>query len=278
MKNVLSHAPISGQPSLNAFPADRGFSPSGRLFAGAVLGVMLYLSTSIAGAAVVGFGSLTDPAGDATGADVTSASISIDSSGSITFTAAFAPNSYDFFSDGVFFNLDLDSNGVTGGPAITGPGSGFEAFLAVAQLGQFNGLLGIWNGTNYPGGPVNFSVTPTADGLTATLPLSMFGTSTSTMRFSVATLGSDGELFVLQDSTILGVVQAQGGPVNNAPDSGSSLVLLSASALSLMAGGFLRRHRNLRAIVHRFDGMIGVRKSDLLKTHGPARSGREFQS
>jgi hypothetical protein len=228
---------ISGQSSLNFLNAGRSFFRTSRLFAVAVLSIALHFTSSIAEAAVIGFGSVNDPANDATRADITSASVSVEDTGYITFTALFKSNTFNSDDgDSVSFYLDLDSNPATGGTAPLGLAVGFEAFLQ-APFGFGNdtaGLLALWNGSNFSLSFVNFNYTPVADSFTATFPLSTFGTGTPTMNFGVVTGGISGETTAFMDFTSVGVVEGR-IPAEGVPDSGSAAFMFLASTLGLLA-------------------------------------------
>jgi hypothetical protein len=237
MKTKTVTSTISGCSSLNSLHSRRNFSRASRLFAGAVIGLALHLSSSVAGAAVIGFGSVNDPANDAPRADITSASVSVEDTGHITFSALFKSNTFDSDDgDSVIFYLDLDNNSATGGTAPFGPAIGFEAFLQ-APFGfgmNATGLLALWNGSSFSLSFVNFNYTPVADSFTATFPLSIFGTANPTMNFSVISVGVSGETTAFMDATSVGAVGGGGG-ATGVPDSGSSVLLLAASMLGLMA-------------------------------------------
>jgi hypothetical protein len=80
--------------------------------AGIGLGAM---SSTYAG--TIGFGSLSDPLGDAVGADIISASVTIDSSQTALFSMTYAPGTSLGDAAGTF-NLDLDKNPLTGAPGV----------------------------------------------------------------------------------------------------------------------------------------------------------------
>jgi hypothetical protein len=221
--------------------------PRARRFAiTATATALLHFLTSTATAAIIAFGSLTDPVGDAVGgkADITSASISIDDSGNITFTTLFSSGS--FVSDtSLGFLFDLDSNGATGAPSPTLPGFGVDALLLTDLGSPGTGIVALWNGSTFTGSPVTLVHTPTMDSYTATLPLSLFGAPTSPISFHVSSSSTDVETIAFRDMTSVGIITSTGTtppPTASVPDGGSSALLFSA-ALGLMAGSRFRQRK-----------------------------------
>jgi hypothetical protein len=226
------------------------FSHAGQFVTALALGALLHFSTLDARAAVITSGSVSDPAGDAIGgiADITSGSVSVDDAGTITLTAHFASGTFTPSDDFIVFGLDLDSNCATSPGSMFLPGLGIEAYFNIpAGSNPGSGAVLLWNGAGYTVTFTTFPSTPIADGVTATLPLSLFGTATPTMNFGVyaGTIVPQGEgtdaLF--RDWTSIGSV---GRLAAGVPDGGSSALLFSTVMLSLLSGTRLLRRGGMQ--------------------------------
>jgi len=145
-----------------------------------VLGFLLLQSSVFA--ATIAFGSLTDPAGDSTGAgdreDLVFASVSVDDANHVTFTARFAPSTFFPPDSMVEFFLDLDQNPATG---FSFRGTiGFEAGVAVPFFGNpFARVSTIDSGITI----TEYSFTTLADGYSVVIPLADLNATRPVMNF-----------------------------------------------------------------------------------------------
>jgi hypothetical protein len=210
-----------------------------RLFCSLATAIILHLTLPRAGAAVIAFGSVTDPAGDAILAagntslthitDLTAASISVDDSGNVTFTVSYAAGTFDPpFSHSQFY-LDLDQNPATGNAFGPTPGLGLDALFRLPGFGFTAAHVLTWNGSGYDTSPTEYAFTTLADGYTATLPLSAFGTVSPNMNFAV-TAGT----FVDENvsSGIQDISSNTTAPVAAVPDRAPTAILLGLTLLS----------------------------------------------
>jgi hypothetical protein len=227
-----------------------------RLFCGlaaAIAAIVLHLALPRAGAAVIAFGSVVDPVGDAilaAGAsglthitDLTAASISVDDLGNVTFTVSYAAGSFSPPNSRSQFYLDLDRNVATGSVFGPTPGLGLDALLRFPGPGLHDtAQVLIWTGmgaSGYDLSPTEYAFTTLVDGYTATLPLSAFSTASPYMNFAVTAGTYIDETFV---SGIQDVSSNTTAPVASVPDHGSTALLLGVTFLGVF--GLARRMRS----------------------------------
>jgi hypothetical protein len=220
-----------------------------RFFCSLAAAIILTLTLPRAGAAVIAFGSVVDPVGDAilaAGAsglthitDLTAASISVDDLGNVTFTVSYAVGTFNPPNSRSQFYLDLDQNVATGNTFNPTPGLGLDALLRLPGAGlHATAQVLTWNGSGYDVSPTDYAFTTLADGYSVTLPLSAFGTASPLMNFAV-TSGT------WVDDTITSGIQDISSnttaPVASVsvPDHGSTALLLGLSLLGAI--GIARR-------------------------------------
>ncbi|MEO8627880.1 MAG: hypothetical protein ABI612_07225 [Betaproteobacteria bacterium] len=145
------------------------------------LGMLLSMAIS-AHAAVVGFGSLTDTL-EGSNPDLASASVSIDSGGSVTFSVDFGPST-SLTEASPFFVIDIDQNPATG-------------FAGVTSTHLDSDLIGAeyvlrFNASAFGGDAVlshisqkSFAVTRSGSTLSTSLNLSDLGGDDGLMNFKV---------------------------------------------------------------------------------------------
>jgi hypothetical protein len=221
-----------------------------RLFCGLAAAIVLNLTSPRAGATVIAFGEVVDPLGDsfavdplgdviAGGTDLSSASISVDDLGNVTFTVHYSAASFSPPDSGSVFSLDLDSNPATGDTNPATPGVGPETLLRLPGAGMHTTAQVLtWNGptSSYILSPTDYAFSTLADGYTATLPLSALGTTSPHMNFAV-TAGT-----YLSATTSTGIQDyANIGTVASVPDHGSTALLLGVTLLGAL--GVARRVR-----------------------------------
>lgn len=215
-----------------------------RLFCGVAAAIVLTLTSPRAGADVIAFGSVVDPVGDAIVAggshitDLSAASISVDDLGNVTFPVSYTAGSFSPPNSRSTFYLDLDRNVATGNTFAPTPGLGLDALFRLPGFGLTSAHVLIWNGSDYDLSPTDFAFTTLADGYTAILPLSAFGTASPYMNFAVtaATYGEGTSVSGIQD-----ISSNTTAPVASVPDHGSTALLLGVTLLGAL--GLARRVR-----------------------------------
>ena len=141
----------------------------------------LIVSTT-ASAGITAYGEVTDPIGDSlvASADLVFASISITSAGDAIFRVQYAPG-YDPLTAFTEFILDNDKNPSTG---VLVYGMGIDAIVdfegAGFDPGAYYGIVGI-TPSPFPSLPATYL----PDGVEATIPLSLLGSSDGLMYFHV---------------------------------------------------------------------------------------------
>jgi len=205
-----------------------------------ILATATALSVSITGYSdTIAYGSITDPANDASQDDLVSASVGIDNLSIVTLEVHFRPDSFLAGSSAVSFYLDLDRNPATGYAGLTLGGAdgsllGVDAIVVLPFfLNPYAKVYSDVTESDFPLRPAQYSFNTLSDGYQIALPLADLGTANTTMNFKVL---SDRSLSPDSSTTIHDAMSNFGSPVGtvvNVPEPSLGLLLLSGGLLYL---------------------------------------------